>query len=71
MDIARLAHIQTNHLIHNISLLSAETVAYFNIRVQQEGLNHSVLETELYGKGETVNDSAKYSLIERADKEFV
>ena len=57
---------------------SAETVAYFNIRVQQEGLNKAVLEGELYGGAlpSTTTSSvtkSNYALVDRggADPEIV
>ena len=49
-------------LVH--SLYSIETVVYFNIRVQNEGLNRDVLLGDLYGVAPDEKD-VNYALIEK------
>jgi hypothetical protein len=44
----------------------AKTVVYINIRVQHEGMNHSVLIGELYGESPSMKES-KYALVGPSD----
>ncbi len=58
-----------------LSLHSAESVVYFNIRVKQEGLNRAVLVNELYGESSMDTNKtkagSKYAPVERAEVEIV
>ena len=57
--------IDISKLIRDATRSSAETVVYLNIRVQHEGLNHSVLFAELYGDEQQTpaQKEAKYALV--------
>jgi hypothetical protein len=51
---------------------SSQTVAYINIRVQQEGMNRSVLVNELYGEDEHGADKeCQYDVVVATPREFV
>ena len=49
------------------TLYSIETVVYLNIRVQQEGMNHDVLQKDL--DGEESDGSSKYAPVETESSE--
>lgn len=57
---------------HNyISRFSAETVAYLNIRVQQEGLNEAVLASELRLVASSGKGGVHYAPVKQAQQELV
>jgi hypothetical protein len=58
------------HLLIYYYYYSAETVVYLNIRVQHEGLNHSVLVRNLDGDTPDQKES-KYALVKRSAEQFV
>jgi hypothetical protein len=50
-------------LVYVPLVVIADTVVYFNIRVQREGMNYSVLDSELYGESSTL-DQPQYAFVD-------